>query len=211
MTGLLVTMTEPPPEMEEEFNAWYDTEHLPERLAIPGFVSARRWMARGVGPGEGKYLATYELESTAVLKTAEYLAHVGDNFSPWSRRCLGKAVLFRRWACASLSPGSRRQSADSGFLFVAIGDSPPEHEEEFNKWYDEEHIPLMTAVPGVLSARRFRDPSGNPPYLALYELAGASVLEHHQWQAALQTPWYKRIEQLTGECEWILRLYEAYR
>jgi len=38
--------------MEEEFNAWYDSEHLPERLAIPGFRSAR----------EGKYLATYELD-----------------------------------------------------------------------------------------------------------------------------------------------------
>ncbi len=34
MNGLLLTMTEPPPQMEEEFNAWYDTEHLPERLSI---------------------------------------------------------------------------------------------------------------------------------------------------------------------------------
>jgi hypothetical protein len=43
--GLLLTMTEPPPAMEEEFNAWYDREHLPERLSIPGFRSARRWVA----------------------------------------------------------------------------------------------------------------------------------------------------------------------
>ena len=37
--GLLLTLTEPPPAMEEEFNAWYDTEHLPERLSIPGVQS----------------------------------------------------------------------------------------------------------------------------------------------------------------------------
>ena len=43
--GLLLTITEPPPAMEEEFNAWYDTEHLAERLAIPGFRSTRRWVA----------------------------------------------------------------------------------------------------------------------------------------------------------------------
>jgi hypothetical protein len=62
--GLLLTMTEPPPAMEEEFNAWYDTEHLQERLAITGFRSARRWLADVAG--EGKYLATYELDSPQV-------------------------------------------------------------------------------------------------------------------------------------------------
>ena len=49
--GLLLTMTEPPAAMEEEFNAWYETEHLPERLAIPGFRSARRWVCEQVEPG----------------------------------------------------------------------------------------------------------------------------------------------------------------
>ena len=38
---LLVTM-QPPPAFEEEFNAWYDTEHLPERPAVPGFETALR-------------------------------------------------------------------------------------------------------------------------------------------------------------------------
>ena len=32
----------------------------------------------------------------------------------------------------------------------------PEHEAEFNEWYDKEHIPALAAVPGVLCARRFR-------------------------------------------------------
>lgn len=43
--GLLLTLTEPPPAMEEELNAWYDEEHLAERLAIPGVRSATRWVA----------------------------------------------------------------------------------------------------------------------------------------------------------------------
>ncbi len=211
MGGLLLTMTEPPPAMEEEFNVWYDSEHVPERLAIPGFLSARRWIATDVRPGEGKYLATYELESAAVLHTPDYLAHIGEHLSPWSKRCLEKAVLFRRWACESLSPGNRQQSADSPWLFIAIGDAPAEHEAEFNQWYDQEHVPLLSAVPGVVSARRFKDPSGKPRYIALYELRDASVLEGERWQAALQTPWYERIAQITGDCEWILRLYQAYR
>ena len=87
--GLLLTLTEPPPAMEEEFNAWYDEEHLPERLAIPGFRCATRWVA-DVPAGEGKYLATYELESAAVLQSAAYLARF-RNQSPWSRRCCGSS------------------------------------------------------------------------------------------------------------------------
>ena len=66
--GLLLTITEPRPELETEFNAWYDTEHIVERVSIPGFLSARRWVA-DVKPGEGKYLATYELVSPGVLES----------------------------------------------------------------------------------------------------------------------------------------------
>ena len=102
--GLLLTLTEPPAAMEEEFNAWYDQEHLAERLAIPGFRSATRWMA-DVPPGAGKYLATYELDSLAVLSSASYLARYNHQ-TPWSRRCLGKAVVFKRWACEQVEPGA---------------------------------------------------------------------------------------------------------
>ena len=101
--GLLLTITEPPPAMEEEFNAWYDTEHMAERLSIPGFRSARRWVAE-VPPGQGKYLATYELDSVAVLSSRKYLSFF-ENPTPWSRRCLDKTVVFKRWACEQIEPG----------------------------------------------------------------------------------------------------------
>jgi hypothetical protein len=101
--GLLLTLTEPPPGMEEEFNAWYDEEHLPERLSIPGFRSARRWVA-DVRPGEGKYLATYELDGADVLTSPKYLSFF-EKPTPWTRRCLGKAAVFKRWACEQIEPG----------------------------------------------------------------------------------------------------------
>jgi hypothetical protein len=241
--GLLLTMTEPPPAMEEEFNAWYDTEHLAERLSIPGFFTAQRWVA-DVEPGEGKYLGTYELASASVLtskdylkhfenqtpwsrrclakcvafrrspgvlETPEYLAYVGDNFTPWSKRCLGAATVFRRWACEQIVPGTAPQSAAPKALFLAIGDTPPEHEAEFNKWYNEEHLPMLARVPGVLSARRFFDPKGKPRYIAMYELSDPDARSRPEWQAAITTPWTRRIDELTDGCEWILRLYRAYR
>ena len=96
-----------------------------------------------------------------------------------------------------------------GLLLVMI-DIDPEHEEEFNRWYDEEHLPLLSQVPGVLRARRFFDPEGTPRYVALYDLADESVPKRAQWKAALGTEWAKRVGELTRGCEWILRLYRSY-
>ena len=54
---LLVYMDLMDPKYEEEFNAWYNTEHLPELLALPGVLDAARYVATKGGP---KYLAAYE-------------------------------------------------------------------------------------------------------------------------------------------------------
>lgn len=117
-------MTEPPPPKEEEFNAWYDDEHLAERLAITGFRSARRWIA-DVAPGEGKYLATYELDSPGVLTSAEYLARF-EGATPWTRRCLGKTVVFKRWACEQVEPGSADPNPLAKALLMVAAEAPIE-------------------------------------------------------------------------------------
>src|SRR5687767_12159144 len=133
--GLLLTLTEPPPAMEEEFNAWYDEEHLAERLAIPGFRSAQRWVA-DVRPGDGKYLATYELDSPGVLSSPAYLARFQQP-TPWSKRCLGKLVVFKRWACEQIAPGDADPHPRARALVFA-----------------------SAALSGVLQSRHFKASSG---------------------------------------------------
>jgi len=211
-------MTEPLPEQEEEFNAWYDTEHVPERLSIPGFLSARRWITDEACdlslPAEqrvGRYLATYELERPEVLDTPEYLRHIGDGSTPWTKRSLGRAAVFRRWACEQINPGELAAPAGSRALFLACGDVPAEHDAEFNRWYDEEHVPLLRKVDGVLAARRFKARVGTPRYIALYDLADELVPDSSDWSAATETAWSHRIEELTEGYEWILRTYVPYR
>jgi hypothetical protein len=54
--GILITSMDIDPQHEDEFNFWYDREHLAERVAIDGFVEARRWVAHQAQP---KYFATY--------------------------------------------------------------------------------------------------------------------------------------------------------
>jgi hypothetical protein len=61
-------------------------------------------------------------------------------------------------------------------LLMAWTDIDPAHEAEFNRWYDDEHIGRLLAVPGFLSAARYRALRGGPKYLAMYELEDHNVL-----------------------------------
>ena len=70
---ILVVMMDVDPEHEDEFNEWYNDEHLPERLEIPGYVSARRFKLEE-GEGVLKYLCIWELEDGSPLQSEQYKA-----------------------------------------------------------------------------------------------------------------------------------------
>ena len=55
--GLITVWLHVPPEREEEFNAWYNLEHINQMVALPGFVSGRRYTVEDARP---KYLAWYD-------------------------------------------------------------------------------------------------------------------------------------------------------
>jgi hypothetical protein len=54
-----------------------------------------------------------------------------------------------------------------GAVLVVEIDVEPEFDEEFNRWYDEEHIPQRKDYPGFLSAQRFSHPDRPNAYLAM--------------------------------------------
>ncbi|AZQ68314.1 hypothetical protein EF888_14930 [Silicimonas algicola] len=81
--GFLLVLGTPSPTDEEEFNAWYDAEHLAERMAVKGFLSGQRYVAI---EGYPKYLAHYDTETPEVLDSPEYMKVSGANFSPWTVR-----------------------------------------------------------------------------------------------------------------------------
>jgi hypothetical protein len=98
---LLVTM-HAPPAFEEEFNAWYDTEHLPERLAVPGFETALRFVCLS---GHPRYLAIYDLERPEVLDSPAYLKVAFATSSPWTLRVLQRVRVYRA-AGRQIYPGN---------------------------------------------------------------------------------------------------------
>src|SRR5262245_23907955 len=61
-------------------------------------------------------------------------------------------------------------------LLMVWADIDPQYAAEYHRWYDEEHIAELLAVPGFLSAGRYEALKGAPKYLALYELESPEAL-----------------------------------
>jgi hypothetical protein len=90
----------------------------------------------------------------------------------------------------------------SPYIFVAAMDVDPAREALFNEVYDREHVPLLSAVPGVISIARFATHDltmviggqrrqivmeNEPRYHALYELESPAVLTSDAWAAAVDS------------------------
>ena len=207
--GLLVAGFHYPNIPEDEFHDWYDTEHIPERLSVEGFLNAERWVA---ADGAKTALATYDLESLAVLKQPSYVTKKGDGRSPWSKRIGRKTELFCRLTAEQIAPGREAAPGNAGGLLMVATNVAPEIEKDFNAWYDEEHVPALRKVPGCLSARRFRTDEGAPQYVALYHLKSPEVVAGDAWKQAVETPWTQRIRpHMKGTLRLVLRRYERNR
>src|SRR5690348_3098516 len=163
--GLLFASFDFSPAQADEFHDWYDLEHVPERLRVPGFLNAERW----IGSDNPKLsVATYDLDTVAVLSSPPYLAVGRDNASPWTKRTAKFRKMMLRYEGEQLVPGERLAPPDArGLLLVGINIAA-EHEHEFNEWYNSEHLPALAAVPGVLCARRYRGTGAVQRYVALY-------------------------------------------
>jgi len=102
---------------------------------------------------------------------------------------------------AAIEAGDRGAEAGSAagsvpFHYSVEADVAPEHEADFNAWYEEEHLPGLAAVPGTIRALRFRRLAGTPRYLACYDLLTPATLERPEWQAVRHTAWSARVRPL---------------
>jgi hypothetical protein len=189
--GILIAAMDYSDVAADEFDDWYDTEHIPERLRVPGFLNAERWL----GAANPKHsLALYDLENVAVLQSAPYRAVGGANGSPWTKRVTGRTQSIIRLEGEQLRPGDAvAPVGDAAALLLIAMNVAPEHESDFNEWYNTEHLPQLGAVPGVLCARRYRGASATQRYAAIYHFANPEVPNSAAWKAAANTPWTERV------------------
>ena len=192
---------------EDEFNDWYDTEHVPERQRVPGFLLCRRWIG---AENPKQSVATYDLESVSVLQSPGYRAIGGENLSPWSKRVTARTQRILRLEGDQILPGDTVAPASAGGLLLVAMTPALGVETASNAWYDNEHVPALAGVPGVLCARRFRNAAaGGPKYVALYHLTAPAVVDGAEWkQASGSTPMPEHIRpQISDRLRLVCRSY----
>ena len=107
-TGMLMTSMDIDAVHEQEFNQWYDREHLAERVAIEGFVEARRYVAVNAAP---KYLGLYSTRTFDVLDSDAYRTALA-NQTKWSLTNIGRfRNMLRSVARITVSRGQGRGAA----------------------------------------------------------------------------------------------------
>jgi hypothetical protein len=107
-TGMLLTSMDIDASDEAEFNRWYDREHLEERVAIPGFLEARRYVAH---QGKPKYLSLYSTETFEVLDSPAYRTALA-NQTAWSKANIARFKnMIRAVARITVSRGTGRGAA----------------------------------------------------------------------------------------------------
>jgi hypothetical protein len=179
--GLLMVLANVAPEDEAEFNRWYDREHMRERVAIPGFLSAQRYCA--VGPADWKYLALYHTEDLSTFTTPAYRKALA-NQSPWSKQILTR---FRDPQRAVAERTCRAGYGVGGA--VRLGRLRPNHSRAaaLREVLASKGLPALVACEGVCEASLFEsDPTLSKP-VPEYPKSSIDKIKPDDWLLLVQT------------------------
>jgi len=210
LKGGTVLFSELSPDMdwEDEFNEWYDNHQIKSRMGVPGFASARRYR----DPDRPNYLTVYEITDPEVLESAEYMKvrNQPNARTAWmlanmldSSRYLGNEISDQ------LREGAGEDSLDAPILDAGFFSVPDERAEDFNRWYQEEHVPLLLKCKDWLRVRRFEIYEGEPQpwtHLSLHYLADMAALDSPERAAARGTDLYSRL----AEEPWFQAGYQVF-
>lgn len=103
-----------------------------------------------------------------------------------------------------IDPGTLNAPEHAGGAILVAMTPDPEREDEFNDWYNTEHIPFFNQLPGVITARRFRAIAGSPKYVALYYIETIDIDATPEWMAIDETPWILRLRRFQRDRTYFL-------
>jgi hypothetical protein len=175
---------------EDEYNKWYDHQHALDVVAIPGFVSAQRFVKnelplyRIVDLQVPKYLIIYKIvtdDVEAVFREVNRRLQTGETvISPTFDRTTSVSYVYRPFRPEIKGVGGEPEKAKPGaknlYVQVVFTAMVEGKESEFNRFYDDHHAPELAAIPGFVSAQRMilaRATNASIPatkYLALFRV-----------------------------------------
>ncbi|KAH6851367.1 Alpha/Beta hydrolase protein [Chaetomium sp. MPI-CAGE-AT-0009] len=189
----------------DQFHEWYNNEHGPTRLRLPHiFTNGLRY--RATDGKEPQFLAVYDVTSMAHLETPTY-TDLRANRSPREAATIAGVDVNRKFfdlvatqQSPSFSPIEKLTDAEAeGLVLVSVEVSLRSDvegsEQAVREWYEQEHISMLSKIPGWLRSRVFRTPSviegkgSEIKLVTLHEYTKENGLEGPEHKAAMNTPW----------------------
>ncbi|MCD0503552.1 DUF4286 family protein [Bordetella petrii] len=157
---------------------------FPEETVAPAAILA----LPGLGQGEPAVYAAADHTETYALLAA-----------PADRGAVLAALRtqYPRAQAVALAPTTDLAGQAAGqsapWFYIVETDIKPGAEADFDRWYEEEHLPGLAAVPGTVRARRYLAADASPRYYACYELASRETFGSPAWLAVRATDWSSRV------------------
>jgi len=145
---------------EEELNAWWTNEHLPERLGIPGFERTRRFYSQGPASEEeaaatSRYLVSYEVASLDTLTSPAYMTALNSP-TAGTKKFMPLLTSMNRSACRVLYSTGRPEFGPSGGALGAtiahiVFEVSSDNSDDVRKWIVEVGWPSLAEFPSSLA------------------------------------------------------------
>jgi hypothetical protein len=166
------------------------------QYSAPGIGSAAAEPPRAANVGTDVRRRYRSLERRKDLATVDYLDEL------WSVDAVALAAMpaagVARYACAETQDSGPCEEEHRVLMIVAFN-VPTARADEVERWYRQEHAPMLLRAPGWLRMRRYEpiQSAGGPQWthLALHELRDAAVLESAERALARSTAWRAQLEQ----------------
>ena len=185
---------------EAVFNEVYDTEHVPNLAGVPGVRRASRY--RQPSAGEPRYHAAYEMDSTAVVESAAWKK--AGELGRWPGE-IRPHTMNRHLALYEWVGGAAALTGKTPYVFWVMMDVERHKEALFNDLYDNEHLPLLLKLDGLVNAVRYRTTNpAEPRYLCVYEVTKPDLPMSKLWNDTSDIGrWKPEVRPYTYNKKWI--------
>ena len=166
-TYYFLVFSKPMPGTEDEYNKWYTGQHQLDVVSIPGFMTAQRYVVAEnqlrMSKTLPKYLVSYKIvtdDLPAVFAEVRRRLQTGETkMSPtfdgktsvsFTYRAI-QPVIYHKGEQPKLAGGDVHTYAQ----IVFSNPTTPAQEDEYNRWYRDQHLPDVVSAPGWVHAQRF--------------------------------------------------------
>jgi hypothetical protein len=183
------------PARDREFNAWYDDIDIPDVLAVPGYMRARRgfgqhvpeFPAADLQPAEGTYVALYDIVSPDLDRTIADMTGLANSMKATGRSTellhVTERIYYRQHRPAYTVPG-RDPSGRKLYLYIERSSCRDceASSKSWDDWYDGTFLPALMRHSGFMRATRYElyrvvmdPPLVVPRFLTVFEIEADSA------------------------------------